>query len=159
MVQEYLSSSNPVCAFRTQYASSLSKHVSDWQSGRNTADSSIIAENVHQTTPAQGYMDVQLLQPEFAFGQAQWLHSISVFIDGHAPETSVTPKFVYQCAEILTDLWRGDGGVLVGELLSVFQSSYLDLQIFQRHSTPVKKCFRVKSKQKDDECKSANFSL
>lgn len=29
--------------------------------------------------------------------------------DGHAPEIYVTPDFVYQCAEIFTDLYGGDG--------------------------------------------------
>lgn len=77
---------------------------------------------MRQSTPGKGYTDTMLPQQvQEASNQTQVFHSISVVTDRQQLETIFSPEFVYQCADILTDLYRSSGRVLLGERLSIYQ--------------------------------------
>lgn len=97
-------------------------------------------------------MDIPALQPEEeASEQVQVSHSISVVNDGRLSGTSVTPEFLFHCANILAGSPQGDRRMLVDELLSILNSSDLHFKIPRGNLTRRKQCLWVVFKEKVDD--------
>lgn len=84
----------------------LSEQVGKCQRGPKDVVPSMVAEKVRQSTTEEGYVHILAeRRKEAASDQAHISSSLSVVNDGDAPETTVTPEFLYPFSEILTVLF------------------------------------------------------
>lgn len=158
LVQEHMSNTNGACAFQLIPFMLCKIPERFWGCPKSTG-SSVNAENAHQSTPRGGYMNVLLPQEKGErFDQGRVISSICIVDGGQVPQTNLAPKFVYYRSSRLTDLCRGNVGVLVDDLLSIFHSSTIDLEIFRRHLAAMEHCALIFCNQKYNEHNGVRLS-